>query len=70
MGLSNLATAGAPLLAQFLGVPIDMFNSMWPGLWHGYTMMLSLSAFVILLSTILLVKIPEQRPGSESAVNP
>jgi MFS family permease len=64
MGLSNLATAGAPLIAQFLGGPIDLLNSMWPGKWQGYTMLFLLTAFVILLSTIILVKVPEHRAVS------
>lgn len=61
MGLSNLATAGAPLLAQFIGGPIDILNSMWPGLWYGYTMMFLVTALFILLSTLILVKVPEYR---------
>jgi MFS family permease len=65
MGLSNLATAGAPLIAQLLGGPIDLLNNMWPGRWHGYTMMFILTAFMILISTIVLVKVPEHRAAGE-----
>jgi MFS family permease len=67
MGLSNLATAGAPLLAQLLGMPIDYLNLLWPGKWHGYTMMFLFTAFVILLSTIILVKVPEHRATAEKS---
>ncbi len=67
MGLSNLATAGAPLLAQLLGMPIDYLNLLWPGKWHGYTMMFLFTAFVILLSTIILVKVPEHRASAENS---
>ena len=62
MGLSNLATGGGPLIAQFLGGPIDLLNNIWPGKFYGYTMLFVLAAFVILLSTIILVKVPEHRP--------
>jgi MFS family permease len=67
MGLSNLATAGAPLLAQFIGGPIDIINSMWPGRWHGYTMMFLLTALFILLSTLILAKVPEYRASVEKS---
>jgi len=67
MGLSNLATAGAPLLAQFIGGPIDIINSMWPGRWHGYTMMCLLTALFILLSTLILAKVPEYRASVEKS---
>ena len=61
MGLSNLATGGGPLIAQFLGGPIDLLNNIWPGKFYGYTMLFVLAAFVILLSTIILIKVPEHR---------
>jgi len=67
MGLSNLATAGAPLLAQFNGGPIDIINRMWPGRWHGYTMMFLLTALFILLSTLILAKVPEYRASVEKS---
>jgi len=59
MGLSNFATAGAPLVAQALGAPIDLLNTLWQGQWMGYSMLFLLGAFVIIISTVLLVKVPE-----------
>jgi MFS family permease len=64
MGLSNFATAGAPLVAQALGVPIDLLNTLWQGQWMGYSMLFLLGAFVIIISTVLLVKVPEHKAAA------
>ena len=59
MGLTNLATAGAGAFSRLAGPFIDFFNARQPGL--GYSVLFALSAFIILMGTLLLVKVRETR---------
>jgi len=59
LGLTNLATAGAGAVGRLEGPLIDLLNNAWPGQWWGWTMLFTLGAVCILVSTVLLVKIPE-----------
>jgi MFS family permease len=61
LGLTNLATAGAGALGRLEGPFIDIFNNAQPGQWLGYSLLFSLGAVCILLSTLLLAKVPERR---------
>jgi MFS family permease len=65
LGLTNLATAGAGAAGRLEGPLIDVLNNAWPGLWRGWTMLFVLGALCILLSTVLLVKIPERLDKSQ-----
>jgi MFS family permease len=60
LGLTNLATAGAGAVGRLEGPLIDLLNHARPGQWWGWTMLFALGAVCILISTVLLVKIPER----------
>ncbi len=64
LGLTNLATAGAGAVGRLEGPLIDILNNTWPGQWRGWTMLFTLGAMCILISTVLLVKIPEANTKS------
>ena len=60
LGLSNLATAGAGVIAGFGGGPlIDIFNARRPG--SGYTALYSAAVLSFLVGTALLLKVRETR---------
>ena len=60
LGLTNLATAGAGAVGRLEGPLIDWLNGARPGEWWGWTMLFTLGAVCMLVSTVLLVKIPER----------
>lgn len=60
LGLTNLATAGAGAVGRLEGPLIDLLNNARPGQWWGWTMLFTFGAVCILISTALLVKIPER----------
>ncbi len=64
LGLTNLATAGAGAMGRLEGPLIDLLNNARPGQWWGWIMLFTLGAACILISTVLLVKVPEQRAVS------
>jgi len=60
LGISNLATAGAGVLANLFGGPlIDIFNAQQPGL--GYTVLFALGGLCMLAGTALLLPVRETR---------
>ncbi len=60
LGVSNLATAGAGVVAGFGGGPlIDIFNALRPGL--GYTALYVAAVLSFAVGTALLVKVREPR---------
>jgi len=67
LGLTNLATAGAGAMGRLEGPLIDLLNNARPGEWWGWTMLFTLGAVCILISTLLLVKVPERRQIPASA---
>jgi Na+/melibiose symporter-like transporter len=62
LGISNLATAGAGVLAGLGGPLIDFFNVRQPGL--GYTALFLSAGLAYVLGALLLVKIREERKQS------
>jgi Na+/melibiose symporter-like transporter len=62
LGITNLATAGAGVLAGLGGPLIDIFNAREPGL--GYTALFVIACLTYLVGAILLIKIREQRKES------
>jgi len=63
LGLTNLATAGAGAVGRLEGPLIDLLNNARPGHWWGWMMLFSLGAVCILVSTVLLVQVPERWPS-------
>jgi len=59
LGITNLATAGAGVLAGLGGPLIDLFNARQPGL--GYTALYSVAGLAYLLGALLLMAIRENR---------
>jgi Na+/melibiose symporter-like transporter len=59
LGISNLATAGAGVLAGLGGPLIDIFNAREPGL--GYTALFLTACLTYLVGAIALIKIREER---------
>ena len=66
LGLTNLATAGAGMIGRLEGPLIDLFNNLWPGLWWGYTGLFLMGVACLLVSAVLLGRIP----ASERLVHP
>jgi MFS family permease len=62
MGLTNLATAGAGAIGRLEGPVIDWLNNAKPGAWNGWSFMFIFGAVCIVISTVLLVKIPGHKP--------
>jgi len=63
LGVSNLATAGAGVVAGFGGGPlIDIFNALRPGL--GYTVLYLIAVLTFIVGTALLVKVRETREAA------
>jgi len=62
LGISNLATAGAGVVAGLGGPLIDLFNAREPGL--GYTALFLTACMVYLLGAVVLIKIREEREES------
>jgi len=65
LGLTNLATAGAGVVARAAGALWDLFNNAAPGSWHGY-MTLFCSAGVFALISIALIGMIEPSPTKMS----
>jgi MFS family permease len=63
LGLTNLATAGAGAVGRLEGPLIDLLNNARPGQWWGWMMLFTLGAVCILVSTVLLVQVPERWPS-------
>ncbi len=65
LGISNLASAGAGVVAAGLGGPLaDYFNRYSQGL--GYMVIFGIFAICLLLSSVVLVKVSESHPGAAS----
>ncbi len=67
LGLTNIATAGSGALARLEGPALDYLNAAWPAVWVGYKAMFLFGVVCILLSVLLLVRIPE-KTGVKAAV--
>lgn len=61
MGLTNIATAGSAAVARLEGPMTDMLNNAAPGQWWGWTALFAVSAVLMLLSAVALLKVPETR---------
>ncbi len=61
LGLTNLATAGASALSKLAGIPIDLANNAFPGLYVGYTGLFIMGGACALLSLLLLARVEEKR---------
>jgi Na+/melibiose symporter-like transporter len=59
LGISNLATAGAGVLAGLGGPLIDLFNAREPGL--GYTALFFTACLTYVVGAVVLIKIREER---------
>ncbi len=64
MGLTNFATAGSAAVARLEGPMTDALNNAAPGQWWGWTALFAISAVLMLLSAVALLKIPETRRKS------
>lgn len=58
LGLTNIATAGSGALSRLEGPALDYLNAAWPAAWIGYKAMFVFGVVCILLSVLILVKIP------------
>ena len=65
LGLTNLATAGAGVVARAAGALWDVLNNSAPGSWHGY-MILFFSAGIFALISIALIGMIEPSPTKVS----
>jgi Na+/melibiose symporter-like transporter len=65
LGLTNLATAGAGVVARAAGALWDLLNNSAPGSWHGY-MILFFSAGGFALISIALIGMIEPSPTKMS----
>ena len=61
MGLTNIATAGSAAVARLEGPMTDALNNATPGEWWGWTALFAVSALLMLLSAVALLKVPETR---------
>jgi MFS family permease len=61
LGLTNLATAGAGAIGRLEGPFIDVLNNARPGAWWGYTGLFLLGVVCVLVSAVLLVRVPRKR---------
>lgn len=59
MGLTNIATAGSAAVARLEGPMTDLLNNAAPGMWWGWTALFAVSALLMLLSALALLKVPE-----------
>lgn len=66
LGLTNIATAGSGALARLEGPALDYLNGAWPAAWIGYKAMFIFGVVCILLSVLLLVRIPDKVATRES----
>lgn len=65
LGISNLATAGAGVVAGVGGPLLDYFNAQVP--FRGYMVVFGLAAACYLLGTALLAKVREEQPALQAA---
>ena len=68
LGLTNLATAGAAAVSRLGGPLIDLGNSLYPGIFAGYTGMFVFGAFAALVSIFLLKRIKVAPDGESPAI--
>lgn len=61
MGLTNLATAGSAAVARLEGPMTDVLNNAAPGQWWGWTALFAVSALLMLLSAVALLRVPEPK---------
>jgi len=61
MGLTNIATAGSAAVARLEGPMTDALNNAAPGQWWGWTALFAISALLMFLYAIALLKVPETR---------
>lgn len=61
LGLTNLATAGAGMVGRLEGPFIDLLNNARPGAWWGYMLLFLSAAAFMLLSALLLRRVPGKR---------
>ena len=59
LGLTNLATAGASAVSKLGGIPIDMINNAYPGLYYGYSGLFVMGGIFSLISMLMLKYIKE-----------
>lgn len=60
LGFTNIATAGAAALVRLQGPIIDLLNAAHPSAWMGYRGLFALSGACILLSAVVLTRIPSR----------
>ncbi len=68
LGLTNIATAGSGAMSRLEGPALDALNAAWPSLWVGYKCLFIFGAACMVLSLLLLSRIPE-RTGMKAAVS-
>ena len=68
LGLTNLATAGAGVLARAAGALWDIFNNAIPGSWNGYLILFVSAGIFALASMALIGRI--ELPLQKSPVHP
>jgi len=61
IGLTNIATAGSAAIARLEGPMTDALNNAAPGQWWGWTTLFAISALLMLLSAVALLKVPEAK---------
>lgn len=61
IGLTNIATAGSAAVARLEGPMTDALNNAAPGQWWGWTALFAISALLMLLSAVALLKVPEAK---------
>ncbi|HOW90840.1 MAG TPA: MFS transporter [Anaerolineaceae bacterium] len=64
IGLTNIATAGSAAIARLEGPMTDALNNAAPGQWWGWTALFAVSAVLMLLSAVALLKVPEPHKTS------
>ncbi len=60
LGLTNLATAGAAAIVRLQGPAIDWLNAAHPLAWMGYRALYLFSGLCIMLSAVVLTRIPSR----------
>ena len=65
IGLTNIATAGSAAVARLEGPMTDWLNNAAPGQWWGWTALFAVSALLMLVSAVVLLKVPEARKQTD-----
>lgn len=68
MGLTNLATAGSAAVARLEGPMIDGLNNVAPGHWVGWTVLFTVSAVLMLCSSLAMRNVPETKTQTAQTV--